>query len=244
MSEPTLNSKVKRYQIPLPHDAKEARPFPKRLTEHEDSRGCSRAKRLRERTKKIYRTEEHIRAGIVVLCPNCVRRALRANVESAFNSPVRYIFEQRKRPHTILSCLGVWTSDRSTFASLSFFGTLAISDIAALTSSDLRLELDAFYLWARSAVTRPARARYRLDRHTGRRASSRCICPPVPLSRLHLCLYLPLYQLAGAACSPRGSPPSCRSSLPTLRQLADEGFVYGHPIAIKRSLLHSVASPK
>jgi len=25
----TLNSKVKRYQIPLPHDAKEARPFPK-----------------------------------------------------------------------------------------------------------------------------------------------------------------------------------------------------------------------
>jgi two-component system, LytTR family, sensor kinase len=104
-----------------------------------------------------------------------------------------------KRPRTILILLGVWTLIGLTFASLSFFGTLAISDYRRVNLVGIFVwNLVAFYLWAAlTPLVALLARRYRLDRQ--RWPSALVIHLPASLvfPALHLCLYLPLYWLAG-----------------------------------------------
>jgi signal transduction histidine kinase len=102
-------------------------------------------------------------------------------------------------PRTIFILLGVWTLIGLTFASLTLFGTLAISepgriDLVGIFVSNLL----AFYLWAllTPLIALLAR-RYRLDRQ--RWPQSLVVHLPASLlfPTLHLCLYLPLFLLAG-----------------------------------------------
>jgi len=105
-----------------------------------------------------------------------------------------------KRPRTIFILLGVWTLIGLTFASLSFFGTLAISDYRRVDLVGIFVwNLLAFYLWALLAPLIALLARrYRLDRQ---RWPQSLVLVHLPASlifpALHLCLYLPLYWLAG-----------------------------------------------
>jgi len=107
---------------------------------------------------------------------------------------------QRKRPHTIFILLGVWTLIGLTFASLSFFGTLAISDYRRVDLVGIFVwNLMAFYLWAllTPLIALLAR-RYRLDRQHWPQSLVLVHLPASLLfPALHLCLYLPLYWLAG-----------------------------------------------
>jgi two-component system LytT family sensor kinase len=102
------------------------------------------------------------------------------------------------RPIFIL--LGVWTLIGLTFASLSFFGTLAISDYRRVNLLGIFISnLTAFYLWALLApfIAMLAR-RYRLDRQHWPRSLFFVHLPAsLFFPALHLCLYLPLYWLAG-----------------------------------------------
>ncbi|HLL72163.1 MAG TPA: histidine kinase [Pyrinomonadaceae bacterium] len=104
-----------------------------------------------------------------------------------------------KRSRTIFILLGVWTLIGLTFACLSFFGTLAISDPRRIDLVGIFFwNLMAFYLWAllTPLVALLAR-RYRFDRQ--RWFTSLLVHLPASLvfPALHLCLYLPLYWLAG-----------------------------------------------
>lgn len=107
---------------------------------------------------------------------------------------------QSKRPRTIFILLGVWTLIGLTFASLSLFGTLAISDYRRVDVVGIFVwNLMAFYLWAllTPLIALLAR-RYRLDRQHWPQS---LVFVHLPASlifpALHLCLYLPLYWLAG-----------------------------------------------
>ena len=108
----------------------------------------------------------------------------------------------RKRPRTIFILLGVWTLIGLTFASLSFFGTLAISDYRRVDLVGIFVwNLLAFYLWALLAPLIALLARrYRLDRQHWPQS---LVLVHLPASlifpALHLCLYLPLYWLAGGS---------------------------------------------
>jgi two-component system LytT family sensor kinase len=107
---------------------------------------------------------------------------------------------RHSRSRTILILLGVWTLIGLTFASLSFFGTLAISDPRRVNLVGLFVwNLLAFYLWAllTPLIARLAR-RYRLDRQHWPRSLFFVHLPASLLfPALHLCLYLPLFWLAG-----------------------------------------------
>jgi two-component system LytT family sensor kinase len=104
------------------------------------------------------------------------------------------------RSRTILLLLGVWTLIGLTFASLSFFGTLAISDPRSVDFVGIFVwNLLAFYLWAllTPLIALLAR-RYRLDRQHWPRSLVFVHLPASLLfPALHLCLYLPLFWLAG-----------------------------------------------
>jgi signal transduction histidine kinase len=107
-----------------------------------------------------------------------------------------------KRARTILILAGVWTLIGLTFASLSFFGTLAISDYRRVDLVGIFVwNLTAFYLWALLAplIAHLAR-RYRLDRQHWPRSLFFVHLPAsLIFPALHLCLYLSLYWLAGGA---------------------------------------------
>jgi sensor histidine kinase YesM len=104
------------------------------------------------------------------------------------------------RSRTIFILLGVWTLIGLTFASLSFFGTLAISDPRRVNLVGLFVwNLLAFYLWAllTPLIARLAR-RYRLDRQHWPRSLFLVHLPASLLfPALHLCLYLSLFWLVG-----------------------------------------------
>ncbi|HEV2880647.1 MAG TPA: histidine kinase [Pyrinomonadaceae bacterium] len=105
-----------------------------------------------------------------------------------------------KRLRTILILAGVWTLIGLTFASLSFFGTLAISDYRRVDLVGIFVwNLTAFYLWALLAPLIALLARrHRFDR---RHWPQSLFFVHLPASlifpALHLCLYLSLYWLAG-----------------------------------------------
>jgi sensor histidine kinase YesM len=105
-----------------------------------------------------------------------------------------------KRLRTILILAGVWTLIGLTFASLSFFGTLAISDYRRVDLVGIFVwNLTAFYLWALLAplIALIAR-RYRLDRQHWLQSLFFVHLPAsLIFPALHLCLYLSLYWLAG-----------------------------------------------
>ena len=103
------------------------------------------------------------------------------------------------RSRTIFILLGVWTLIGLTFASLSFFATLAISvprrvDLVGI----FVLNLLAFYLWAllTPLIARLAR-RYRLDRQHWPQSLVVHLPASLLFPALHLCLYLPLFLLVG-----------------------------------------------
>jgi sensor histidine kinase YesM len=103
------------------------------------------------------------------------------------------------RSRTFFILLGVWTLIGLTFASLSFFGTLAISDPRRVNLVSLFVSnLLAFYLWAllTPLIALLAR-RYRLDRQ--RWPQSLVVHLPASLlfPALHLCLYLSPFWLLG-----------------------------------------------
>ncbi|HEY1404533.1 MAG TPA: histidine kinase [Pyrinomonadaceae bacterium] len=105
-----------------------------------------------------------------------------------------------KRVRTILILIAVWTLVGLTFASLSFFGTLAISDYRRVNLVGIFVwNLTAFYLWALLAPLIALLARrYRLDRQHWPRSLFLVHLPASLLfPALHLCLYLPLYWLSG-----------------------------------------------
>ncbi|HEX8459661.1 MAG TPA: histidine kinase [Pyrinomonadaceae bacterium] len=105
---------------------------------------------------------------------------------------------KRIRAHLIL--LGVWTVIGLTFASLSFFGTLAITNYRSVDLVGIFVwNLTAFYLWALLAPLIAVLARrYRLDRQRWPRSLFLVHLPAsLVFPALHLCLYLPLYWLAG-----------------------------------------------
>jgi signal transduction histidine kinase len=105
-----------------------------------------------------------------------------------------------KRARTILILVGVWTLIGLTFASLSFFGTLAISDYRRVDLVGIFVwNLTAFYLWALLAPLIALLARrYRLDRQHWPQSLFLVHLPAsLIFPALHLCLYLPLYWLAG-----------------------------------------------
>jgi sensor histidine kinase YesM len=105
-----------------------------------------------------------------------------------------------KRVRTILILAGVWTLIGLTFASLSFFGTLAISDFRSINLVGIFVwNLTAFYLWAllTPLIALLAR-RYRLDRQHWLRSLCFVHLPAsILFPALHLCLYLTLYWLTG-----------------------------------------------
>jgi sensor histidine kinase YesM len=104
------------------------------------------------------------------------------------------------RSRTFFILLGVWTLIGLTFASLSFFATLAISDQHSVNPVGIFISnLLAFYLWALLTpfIALLAR-RYRLDRQ--RWPQSLVVHLPASLlfPALHLCLYLsPLWLMGG-----------------------------------------------
>jgi signal transduction histidine kinase len=105
-----------------------------------------------------------------------------------------------KRARTILILVGVWTLIGLTFASLSFFGTLAISDYRRVDLVGIFVwNLTAFYLWALLAPLIALLARrYRLDRQHWPQSLFFVHLPAsLIFPALHLCLYLPLYWLTG-----------------------------------------------
>jgi sensor histidine kinase YesM len=105
-----------------------------------------------------------------------------------------------KRVRAILILAGVWTLIGLTFASLSFFGTLAISDYRRVDLVGIFVwNLTAFYLWALLAPLIALLARrHRLDRQHWPRSLFLVHLPASLLfPALHLCLYLSLYWLAG-----------------------------------------------
>ncbi|HYP01536.1 MAG TPA: hypothetical protein VER76_15205, partial [Pyrinomonadaceae bacterium] len=104
-----------------------------------------------------------------------------------------------KRSRTIFILLGVWTLIGLTFACLSFFGTLAISDPRRIDLVGIFFwNLMAFYLWAllTPLVALLAR-RYRFDRQRWLKSLLVHLPASLVFPALHLCLYLPLYWLAG-----------------------------------------------
>ncbi|HJR07491.1 MAG TPA: histidine kinase [Pyrinomonadaceae bacterium] len=104
-----------------------------------------------------------------------------------------------KRLRTIFILLGVWTLIGLTFACLSFFGTLAISGPSHVNLVGLFVwNLLAFYLWAllTPLIALLAR-RYRLDRQHWPRSLVVHLPASLLFPALHLCLYLPLFSLAG-----------------------------------------------
>jgi signal transduction histidine kinase len=105
-----------------------------------------------------------------------------------------------KRVRTIVILAGIWTLIGLTFASLSFFGTLAISDYRHVNLVGIFVwNLMAFYLWALLAPLIALLARrYRLDRQHWPQSLFFVHLPAsLVFPALHLCLYLPLYWLAG-----------------------------------------------
>ncbi|MDQ1522523.1 MAG: two-component system, LytTR family, sensor kinase [Pyrinomonadaceae bacterium] len=105
-----------------------------------------------------------------------------------------------KRVRAILILVGVWTLIGLTFASLSFFGTLAISDYRRVDLVGIFVwNLTAFYLWALLAPLIALLARrHRLDRQHWPRSLFLVHLPAsLVFPALHLCLYLSLYWLAG-----------------------------------------------
>ncbi len=110
------------------------------------------------------------------------------------------VYMQFKRVRAKLILLGVWTLIGLTFASLSFFGTLAITNYRTVDLVGIFVwNLTAFYLWALLAPLIALLARrFRLDRHHWARSLFLVHLPASLLfPALHLCLYLPLYRLAG-----------------------------------------------
>jgi two-component system, LytTR family, sensor kinase len=106
---------------------------------------------------------------------------------------------RHSRSRTILILLGVWTLIGLTFASLSFFGTLAISDPRRVDLVGIFVwNLLAFYLWAllTPLIALLAR-RYRLDRQHWPRSIVVHLPASLLFPALHLCLYLPIFSLAG-----------------------------------------------
>ena len=104
------------------------------------------------------------------------------------------------RSRTIFILLGVWTLIGLTFASLSFFGTLAMNGPRRVNLVGIFVwNLIAFYLWAllTPLIALLAR-RYRLDRQHWPQSLFFVHLPASLLfSALHLCLYLSLFWLAG-----------------------------------------------
>ena len=103
------------------------------------------------------------------------------------------------RSRTFFILLGVWTLIGLTFASLSFFATLAISKQGSVNPASIFISnLLAFYLWAllTPLIVLLAR-RYRLDRQ--RWPQSLVVHLPASLlfPALHLCLYLAPFWLLG-----------------------------------------------
>lgn len=104
------------------------------------------------------------------------------------------------RSRTIFILLGVWTLIGLTFACLSFFGTLAISDPRRIDLVGIFISnLLAFYLWA---ILTPLIAllarRYRLDRQRWPQSLFFVHLPASLLfPALHLCLYLAPFWLLG-----------------------------------------------
>ncbi|HEV7904746.1 MAG TPA: histidine kinase [Pyrinomonadaceae bacterium] len=104
------------------------------------------------------------------------------------------------RSRTIFILLGVWTLIGLTFACLSFFGTLAISDPRRIDLVGIFISnLLAFYLWAllTPLIALLAR-RYRLDRQRWPQSLFFVHLPASLLfPALHLCLYLAPFWLLG-----------------------------------------------
>ncbi|MGI9105012.1 MAG: sensor histidine kinase [Pyrinomonadaceae bacterium] len=105
-----------------------------------------------------------------------------------------------KTPRHLFTLLGVWTIIGLAFASLSYFGTIAITteyrrvDLVGI----FFWNLIAFYIWAVLAPLIAVLARrYQLDRQHW--MSSLFVHIPASLlfTAIHLILYLPLYWLAG-----------------------------------------------
>ena len=104
-------------------------------------------------------------------------------------------------PRTIFILLGVWTLIGLTFASLSFFGTLAISDPRRVDLVGIFVSnLLAFYLWAllTPLIALLAR-RYRLDRQHWQQSLVMHLPASLLFPALHLCLYLSPFWLLGGA---------------------------------------------
>ena len=102
-------------------------------------------------------------------------------------------------PRKIFILIGVWTLIGLTFACLSFFGTLAISDPRRVDLVGIFVSnLLAFYLWAllTPLIALLAR-RYRLDRQHWPQSLVVHLPASLVFPALHLCLYLSPFWLAG-----------------------------------------------
>ena len=112
-----------------------------------------------------------------------------------------------KRPRALLILLGVWTVVGLAFASLSYFGTLAINDYRRVDWGGIFFwNLVAFYLWALlSPLIATLARRFPVDRQRWPRS----LAVHVPASFLftvaHLCLYVPLYWIASGAVAAKSS---------------------------------------
>jgi signal transduction histidine kinase len=103
-------------------------------------------------------------------------------------------------PRKIFILIGVWTLIGLTFACLSFFGTLAISDSRRVDLVGIFVSnLLAFYLWAllTPLIALLAR-RYRLDRHHWPQSLFVHLPASLLFPALHLCLYLSPFWLTGS----------------------------------------------
>jgi two-component system LytT family sensor kinase len=103
------------------------------------------------------------------------------------------------RLRTIFILLGVWTLIGLTFASLSFFGTLAISDPRRVDLVGIFVSnLLAFYLWAlMTPLIALLARRYRLDRQHWPQSLIVHLPASLLFPALHLCLYLSPFWLTG-----------------------------------------------
>ena len=104
-----------------------------------------------------------------------------------------------KHPRHLFILLGVWTIIGLAFASLSYFGTIAITEYGRVDLVGIFFwNLIAFYLWAfLSPLIALLARRFRFDRHTWARSLFVHALASLAFTALHLSLYLPLYWLAG-----------------------------------------------